>query len=87
MNYRLSQHAREEAARRQIPLTLIDVVMQNPQQIVPAYGGAHAYQSQLNFGAGKIYLLRVIVDDTVNPAQVVTVYRTSKIGKYWRAIP
>jgi len=36
-------------------------------------------------GGGTISLLRAIVDDTVDPAIVVTVYRTSKIAKYWSA--
>ncbi|MDQ3256051.1 MAG: hypothetical protein M3R15_19500 [Acidobacteriota bacterium] len=45
MNYKLSPHAKEEAARRAIPRTLIDSVMQHPQQIVPGYGGRKAYQS------------------------------------------
>ncbi len=31
-----------------------------------------------------MFLLRVIVDDTAKPLMVVTVYRTSKINKYWR---
>ncbi len=85
MNYELSQHAQDEAVRRQIPRALIDVIMQNPQQVVDAYEGRHAYQSQLDFGAGKIYLLRLIVDDAVEPARIVTVYRTRKIANYWRA--
>ncbi len=33
---------------------------------------------------GKSYLVRVIVNNTIEPAVVVTVYRTSKINKYWR---
>lgn len=33
----------------------------------------------------KQYLLRVVVNDVVDPAVVVTVYRTSKIAKYWRS--
>jgi hypothetical protein len=32
----------------------------------------------------KRYLLRVMVNETVNPPVVVTAYRTSKITKYWR---
>ena len=40
-------------------------------------------ESELDFGGGGIFLLRVIVDDTVEPAMVVTLYRTSKIDKYW----
>jgi hypothetical protein len=35
--------------------------------------------------AGKVYLVRVIVDVDRQPAEVVTVYRTSRIAKYWRA--
>jgi hypothetical protein len=47
--------------------------------------GRKAYQSQLDFGGGKIFLLRAIVDEATDPAIVITVYRTRKIGKYWRA--
>jgi len=28
--------------------------------------------------------LRVMVNETMDPAIVVTVYRTSKVSKYWR---
>ena len=70
--------------RRAIPLALLDSVLQHPQQVVPERGGRIAYQSQLDFGGGRIFLLRAIVDQTVDPPIVVTVYRTSKIGKYWR---
>jgi hypothetical protein len=34
---------------------------------------------------GKIYLLRVFVDMDRRPAEVVTVYRTSNVAKYWKA--
>jgi len=62
----------------------VDSVLNNPQQIVQEYGDKKAYQSQIDFGKGKIYLLRVIVNEAVNPKAVVTVYKTSKIDKYWR---
>jgi len=42
------------------------------------------YQSQVELGTPKRYLLRVFVSETESPAVVVTVYRTSKIAKYWR---
>jgi len=32
----------------------------------------------------KVYLLRVFVDIDREPPEVVTVYRTSKVRKYWR---
>jgi hypothetical protein len=32
----------------------------------------------------KAYLVRVMVNETAKPPIVVTVYRTSKISKYWK---
>jgi hypothetical protein len=82
--FKLSRHAKEEMDRRGIPLALLESVLEEPQQIIPEYKEKKAYQSQIDFGEGKIYLLRAIVDDQVTPPLVVTVYRTSKILKYWR---
>ncbi len=45
-------------------------------------GAANAYQSKCEIG-GEMFLLRAIVDDSVDPAVVVTAYRTAKIEKYW----
>jgi hypothetical protein len=33
----------------------------------------------------KRYLLRVVVDTDRFPLEVVTVYRTSKVHRYWRS--
>ena len=65
MNFKLSRHAKEEMQRRAIPLALLDSVLQHPQQVIPEWGGKKAYQSHLDFGGGKFFLLRAIVDDTV----------------------
>lgn len=70
--------------RRGIPQHMVDDVLANPQQIIDMPDGKKAYQSQIDFGGGRIFLLRVIVAVDVAPNLVVTVYRTSKIGKYWR---
>ena len=45
--------------------------------------GRDVLQSRVTMG-GRKYLIRVFVDWDRKPAEVVTVYRTSKIGKYWR---
>lgn len=82
-----SRHAKEEMARRTIPQALVESVLQSPQQIVPEQSGRVAYQSQVNFGGGKLFLLRVIVAATAEPPVVITVYRTSKISKYWSSQP
>ena len=86
MNFKLSRHVKEEMERREIPLPLLESVLEHPQQIVEARGMKKAYQSKVDFGGAKIFLIRVIVDDTIEPATVITVYRTSKITKYWRIL-
>ena len=83
MAFRISQHAKIEIERRRIPLSLVESVLARPQQVVVGVKGTKVYQSQYDFD-GRMYLIRVIVDGTVEPVKVVTVYRTSKIGKYWR---
>jgi hypothetical protein len=84
MKFEISRHAHKEIVRRKIPLNIVESVLHNPQQIADEYGHKKAYQSIIDIGTGKDYLVRVIVNDTVDPAIVVTVYRTSKISKYWR---
>jgi len=48
---------------------------------MPEHGDVVCYQSQVQIN-DKAYLVRVMVNE--KSAKVVTVYRTSKIGKYWR---
>jgi hypothetical protein len=84
MKFEISRHAHEEMKRRGIPLNVVEAVLQNPQQIVDEYGNKKAYQSIIKIETEKDYLVRVIVNDTIDPAKVVTVYKTSKIVKYWR---
>jgi len=84
MRFKLSNHALEEMERRGIPREMLERVLDNPQQVVDEREGKKAYQSQIDFGGGKMYLLRAIVNDALDPAVVITVYRTRNIPKYWR---
>ncbi|NET57458.1 MAG: DUF4258 domain-containing protein [Symploca sp. SIO2E6] len=84
MTYQLSLHAQEQLEKRKIPLSIINSVINSPQQIILQLDGTKVYQSQLDFGSGKTYLLRIIINDDVDPMLVVTVYKTSQINKYWR---
>jgi hypothetical protein len=72
-----------ECQRRQIPLAVLHEVLDHPEQVLPVREGKRAYQSRVEFGCGTIMLVRAVVDDRVNPALVVTVYRTSRVDKYW----
>ena len=83
MRFHFSKHVNEELERRKIPRALMDQVLQAPEQKVPEVNDITCYQSRVEIG-GKLNLLRVMVNETVNPPVVVTVYRTNKISRYWR---
>ena len=84
--YKLTDHARREMVRRQIGEAEIAKVLSVPEQTQIVRVGRAVYQSRLEIGnPPKTYLLRVFVDIDREPAEVVTVYRTSKVEKYGRA--
>jgi hypothetical protein len=62
---------------------VLQEVLDHPQQVVVEREGRKAFQSRHTIG-GTMFLVRAIVDDRGVPAVVVTVYRTSKVAKYWR---
>jgi hypothetical protein len=84
MRPRLSRHAALEAGRRQIPLSLLESVLDAPEQVVVLSATLAVYQSRATDGAGGDCLIRAIISTETIPGVVVTVYRTSKIQKYWR---
>lgn len=61
----------------------MDAVLRQPEQIVPGHGALRVYQTRIEV-EGKPYLLRVVIHNVADPGVIVTVYRTSKISKYWR---
>jgi hypothetical protein len=69
---------------RRIALARIDAVLQSPGQVVPGYYGRNVYQSKYTNARGTEMLLRVVVDESVDPVLVVSVYQTDKVNKYWR---
>ena len=83
MRFHYSKHLHEELDRRKTPRNLLEQVLQGPEQKVPELDNITCYQSRVEI-EGKLYLLRVMVNETVDPPVVVTAYRTSKISKYWR---
>ena len=83
MSFKLSNHARQELARRDIALAEVEAVLAAPGQIVPEHGGIVCYQSQTTCDR-KPCLLRVMVNEAGESKVVVTIYRTSKISKYWQ---
>jgi hypothetical protein len=81
---RFTAHALAEMQRRGITQEQAEAVLLQPEQILPGRNRRKIYQSRITFGNERQYLLRVFVDETISPSVVITVYRTSKIQKYWR---
>jgi len=80
----LTNHARLEMVRRGIAEDLVMAILERPEQEVAEREGLVAYQSRLATEDGRVMLVRVIAEDRSTPRKVITVYRTSKIDKYWR---
>ncbi len=80
--YVLTPHARFELQRRGLTEELVRQVLAAPEQRVPVRPGRVVFQARTEL-EGQAYLIRVVVDVDRQPAEVVTVYRTSKIAKYW----
>jgi len=83
--YRLTDHAREEMARRRIGEEDVAAVLSAPEQRETVREGRDVFQSRTISGdPPKRYLLRVFVDVDRDPPEVVTAYRTSRVERYWR---
>lgn len=80
--YKLTEHAKEEIIRRQIPINMLKQVMSNPQAVVPAANNRKCYQAIYLLENQKKYLIRIITEEKEGQLLVITVYKTSKIGKY-----
>jgi hypothetical protein len=83
-NYLVRSYAAFEIRRRGIEEGVVRRILAAPEQRHAVRPGRAVLQSRVAF-AGKTYLLRVFFDIDRDPVEVVTVYRMSRIAKYWKA--
>ncbi|MDJ0598204.1 MAG: DUF4258 domain-containing protein [Crocosphaera sp.] len=83
MRFVLSKHAEEEIMKRKIPISILELILENPEEIIEE-DELKVYQGTFTKNNDKIYLLRIYVNDLVEPKKIVTVYFTSKLNKYRR---
>lgn len=82
---RISDHAREQMAERGISEGMVLSIIAASQQTIPLDTDKVVYQSPQYFEEeAKEYLVRVFVNIIKVPNLVITVYRTSKVEKYWK---
>ena len=83
--YVLTAHARQQMARRGLSEEAVHLVLTAPEERQEIRPGRVVLQSRVHTGTPeRTYLVRVFVDTTTRPPEVVTVYRTSRVLKYWR---
>ncbi len=82
MWYRFSKHAIEELLARYISIEIAEEILDNPQQILFEGEDKKVYQS-IVIEDGVEYLVRIFVAIDKTPNVIITLYKTSKILKYW----
>jgi hypothetical protein len=71
--------------RRGISEEEVTALLQAPTQSEPQRVGRCTYQDRIpDAETSKPYVLRVFVDVDREPPEVVSAYKTSTVGKYWR---
>ena len=78
-------HARARLQERGIRERLVHETLRHPEQVVELGGGQKVYHRRhRDKKQQKEYLVRVFVEMRHATMRVRSVYRTSKIHKYWR---
>ena len=84
----LSGHAQLQMAVRDIDVHLVMETIREPEQRVAASQGRWVYQARyFDADEHKEMLMRVIAEPRSQDQLVVSVYKTSRIMKYWLEEP
>jgi hypothetical protein len=83
-NIIITEHAKFESQRRGIDFALMLSIIEHPQQRVRSKKDRLVLQSRyFEKNINKEMLLRVIVEVAGDKLTVISVYKTTKIDKYW----
>ncbi len=82
MNFIFSNHALEQIQRRGLNKEKIEEILYSPDQVIEMEG-QKIFQSIVPFIPDGNYLVRVFVNTEKEPNLIITVYKTSKISKYY----
>ncbi|MEO5572490.1 MAG: DUF4258 domain-containing protein [Bacteroidia bacterium] len=84
MNFIFSKHALEQMKLRNISNDVVEDILKNPGQIMQE-DGRKIYQSIITSKEEETYLIRIFVTANELPHKIITVYKTSKIKKYYES--
>lgn len=78
-----TKHALEEADKRNINVKIIEKIVKNPEQKIKTVNNRFICQELIEFENKKQYVVRVITEETETIIKIITLYKSSKISKYW----
>ena len=86
MNFTFSKHAEEQLVRRSLERSVVETVVLRPDQTVEDENDENitAYQSLVKED-DTMFLYRVFLNTKVEPNVIVTLYKTTKIEKYYES--
>jgi len=86
MSYIFSKHAEEQLIRRSLNRSTVEAVVLKPEQMLADENDKDVtvYQSVVKERDGT-FLYRVFVNTRSQPNVIVTLYRTTKIAKYYES--
>ena len=75
-------HAKEQLKERNIPEDLVKDVIRHPGQVVESYKSRKVAQDIVEY-KNEQFLIRVVYEEKRSMLEVITVYLTKKVKKYW----
>jgi DNA repair ATPase RecN len=86
MNFIFSKHAEEQMVRRSLKRSVVEAVFLKPEQVLENENDEdiRIYQSIVKEG-DILFLYRVFVNTKIQPNVIVTLYKTTKIDKYYES--
>jgi len=77
-------HAKQRLLERSIDSKIVLLTIREPEQVFNKGKLKILHRRYYEIGHRKHYLLRVFVDESLHEIVIHSVYKTSKIDKYWR---
>ncbi len=78
----IKPHAQKQLNERQIPAEIVKDILHYPGQVLDSYKNRKIAQDVINHNKEQ-FLIRVVFEEHRDTIDVVTVYLTKKIAKYW----
>jgi thymidine phosphorylase len=82
--FTFSHHALDRMRSRKIDQSVVEQVLSMPDSVTTQKDSATVYQAMLKDG-DKYYMFRVFVNELATPKNIISIYKTSKISKYYES--